>query len=122
MFQQAKVHVLPSWLCRVTSSSLHRFFFFFFFFCSLLTAQQSRGVNDVCVPFMAVVTSEPSAVPRSYGISGADQQRQGQAPGNSRQKETAGGAHHESGKPGPQSKHLTRTHSHTHTHSLSHRK
>ena len=68
---------------------------------------------------MAVVTSEPSAVPRSYGISGADQQRQGQAPGNSRQKETAGGAHHESGKPGPQSKHLTRTHSHTHTHTHS---
>lgn len=40
---------------------------------------------------------------RSYGVPGADQQHQGQAPGNPRPQETAGGADHESGKPGPQS-------------------
>lgn len=45
--------------------------------------------------------------PRSYGVPGADQQHQGQAPGNPRSQETTGGADHESGKPGPQSKQRT---------------
>lgn len=53
---------------------------------------------------MRVITCEPPAVPCSYGVSGADQQHQGQAPGYPCQEETAGGAHHESGKPGSQSK------------------
>lgn len=60
----------------------------------------SSHVNAICV-FMPVVTCEPPDVSCSYGVSSADQQHQGQAPGNSCSKETAGGAHHESGKPGP---------------------
>lgn len=60
----------------------------------------SSRVNAICV-FMPVVTCEPPDVSCSYGVSSADQRHQGQAPRHSRSKETAGGAHHESGKPGP---------------------
>lgn len=47
--------------------------------------------------------------PCSYGVPGADQQHQGEAPGNPRSQEAAGGADHESGKPGPQSRQRTHT-------------
>lgn len=78
---------------------------------SPLSVSSARStVNCVC-SHAPVAACQLRCVPCSYGVPGADQQHQGEAPGNPRSQETAGGADHESGKPGPQSR--QRTYEHT---------